>query len=133
MKLINSARDSGWIARLREIAVDPNGFLLSQGLAILDLDEDSELDKLQKLHAKLMDKIEEVRHSLVELRQSSDYELWQPSLKDPGFIDSLADDEIKYLQEEITRLEAEASELAEEIEDLTGSADPFDVEAATSD
>jgi DNA polymerase-3 subunit epsilon len=130
MKLINSARDSGWIARLREIAVDPNGFLLSQGLTILDLDEDSELDKLQKLHSKLMDKIEEVQHSLVELRQSSDYELWQLSLKDSGFIESLADDEIKDLQEEIARLEAEAAELAEEIEYLTGSADPFNAQAA---
>jgi DNA polymerase-3 subunit epsilon len=133
MKLINSARDSGWIARLREIAVDPNGFLLSQGLTVLDLDEDSELDKLQKLHAKLMDKIEEVRHSLVELRQSSDYELWQLSLKDPGFINSLAADEIKDLLEEITRLEVEAAELAVEIEDLTGSADPFEVQVATSE
>jgi len=126
MKLINSARDCGWIARLREIASDPNGFLLSQGLTVLDLDEDSELDKLQKLLTKLQEKIEEVRQSLDELRQSSGYELWQLSLKDPAFIDSLAADEIKDLQEEITRLEAEAAELAAEIEELTGSEDPFD-------
>jgi hypothetical protein len=129
MKLINSARDCGWIARLREIASDPNGFLLSQGLTALDLDEDSELDKLQQLLTKLQEKIEEVRQSLDELRQSSDYELWQLSLKDPAFIDSLAADEIRDLQEEIAKLELEAAELAAEIEELTGSADPFDTRA----
>lgn len=129
MKLINSARDCGWIARLREISSDPNGFLLSQGLTALDLDEDSELDKLQQLLAKLQDKIEEVRQSLDELRLSSDYELWQLSLKDPGFLDNLASDEIKDLQDEITKLEAEAAELAAEIEEFTGFADPFDTRA----
>ena len=70
-----------------------------------------------------------MRQSLDELRQSSDYELWQLSLKDPAFIDSLAADEIRDLQEEIAKLELEAAELAAEIEELTGSADPFDTRA----
>ena len=130
MKLINSARDSGWIGRLREIASDPNGFLLSQGFAALDLREDSEIDKLLKLVEKLNEKIQQTQDSLNQLRQSSGYELWQLSLKDPNFIKTIATDQIKDLQAEIIKLEAESVALAVEIEQLTETPDPFEAHAA---
>jgi DNA polymerase-3 subunit epsilon len=130
MKLINSARDSGWIDRLREIASDPNGFLLSQGFAELDLREDSEINKLLKLVEKLNEKIQQTQDSLNQLRQSSGFELWQLSLKDPNFINTIASDQIKDLQAEIVKLEAEAVALAVEIEQLTETPDPFEAHAA---
>ena len=129
MKLINSARDSGWIDRLREIASDPNGFLQSQGFATLDLREDSEIDKLLHLVEKLNEKIQQTQDLLNQLRQSSGYELWQLSLKDSSFIKTIAADQIKVLQVEITKLESEANNLAAEIEHLTETPDPFDDQA----
>lgn len=132
MKLINSARDAGWVERLREIARDANGFLISLGLTALDLHEDSELDKLQQLVEKLTAKIQEVQESLDQLRQSSGYELWQLSLKDPDFINRIAADQINDLQAEIAKLEAEADALAAEIEELTGTSDPFNAQATPS-
>lgn len=129
MKLINAARDSGQIDRLREIARDPNGFLLSQNLTTLDLHEDSEYDKLQLLLERLQQKIQEVQQSLDQLRQSSGYELWQLSLNDPNFIKDLAADQIKELEAEISELQAEANTLAGEIKTMTGKSDPFEPHA----
>ena len=126
MKMINSAKDMGWIERLREIARDPNGFLQSQGFSAIDLGEDTELDKLQLLYEKLIERVEQVKAALDQLRKSSGYEIWQLSLKDTSFIEKVAADQINDLNNEIAKLEAEADSLATEIEMLTGKPDPVD-------
>jgi hypothetical protein len=50
---INQARDEGNIELLREIADDPNTFILRQGWGALDLTEEVEIKALHKLYASL--------------------------------------------------------------------------------
>ncbi|NCA89996.1 MAG: exonuclease [Gammaproteobacteria bacterium] len=125
MQEINQARDRGDIARLREIANDPNGFLLRQGLSGLDLSDDAELAKLRSLYAALQARILSTLEELDRLRASGDYELYQLSQESPVVLATLADQQAAELTPEITVLEAEAARLKAEIESLTG-ADPFD-------
>ncbi len=125
MQEINQARDRGDIARLREIANDPNGFLLRQGLGGLDLSDDAELAKLRPLHAALQARILATLEELDRLRASGDYELYQLNREHPDFLQTLADQQAVELTAEIAGLEAEAIQLAQEIEGLTGAADPF--------
>ena len=90
----------------------------------LDLQEDSELERLQLLLAKLKLTIGEARPALDQLRQSEKHGLWQLRIKDAPDSSSFASDQIKELQLEISALEGEAASLAAEaeIEELTGSA-----------
>ncbi len=125
MQEINQARDCGDIARLREIANDPNGFLLRQGLSGLDLSDDAKLAKLQPLYAALQAHILTTLEDLDRLCASGDYELYQLSQERPDVLATLADQQAEELAAEITGLEAGAAQLAVEIESLTG-ADPFD-------
>lgn len=46
---INQARDSGNVERLREIANDPDGFMLRRGLGRLDFADDAEVLQLRRL------------------------------------------------------------------------------------
>ncbi len=125
MQEINQARDRGDIARLQEIADDPNGFLLRQGLGSLDLSDDAELAKLRQLYASLQAHILSTLAELERLRESGDYELYQLSRERPDFLQSVADQQAEELAAEIATLETEAAQLAEEIESLTGAVDPF--------
>ncbi len=125
MQEINQTRDRSDIARLREIANDPNGFRLCQGLSGLDLCDDAEMAKLRPLYAALQARILTTLEELDRLRASADYELYQLSQERPDVLATLADQQAEELAAEITGLEAEAAQLALEIESLTG-ADPFD-------
>ena len=124
---INQARDRGDIQRLREIANDPNGFLLREGWGALDFGEDAELVKLRRLYETLQERILGTLEELERLRESSDYELYQLSRKRPEFLQEIADQQAQEITAEIVELETEADQLAQEIESLTGSGDPFPV------
>ena len=87
---INHAKDNGDIETLREIAEDPEGFLLRKGWANLDFSDITELAQLKRLHETLQREIAEVAESLKGLRASPDYELCQLAEKKPGVLDELA-------------------------------------------
>jgi DNA polymerase III epsilon subunit-like protein len=125
MQEINEARDRGDIVKLREIANDPNGFLLGQGLNSLDFDDDAELAKLRRLYETLQARILDVLEALERLRESSEYELYRLSRERPDVVQEVADRLAEEIGAEIAALEAEAAQLAAEIEGLTGVADPF--------
>ena len=125
MQEINQARDRGDIARLREIANDPNGFLLRQGCGNLEFDDDAQLAKLRQLYETLQARILTTMEELARLRESGDYELYQLSRERPDFLQVIADQQAGEIAAEIADLEVEARQLAEEIESLTGSRDPF--------
>ncbi len=72
---INLAKDNGDIETLREIAEDPQGFILRQGWANLDFSDVEELAQLRRLHETLQKEIAAVTESLKHLRESPDYEL----------------------------------------------------------
>jgi DNA polymerase III epsilon subunit-like protein len=118
--VINRAKDSGDIETLREIAEDPHGFILRQGWASLDFSEEAELTQLRRLYETLQLEIIGVIESLVQLRESPEYELRQLSEKKPGVLDELAVERAKVLEKERAELEQEAERLAGEIEELAG-------------
>ena len=112
---INQAKDIGDIETLREIAEDPQGFMLRQGWAHLDFGDDEELTQLRRLHETLKKEIAVVTESLKQLRESPDYELCQLREQKPGVLDGLAAEQTKQLEAEIVELEKQAAQLASEI------------------
>lgn len=119
---INQAKDNGDIETLREIAEDPQGFMLRQGWATLDFKDEEELAQLKKLHETLQKEILAIKESLKELRESSDYELCQLAEQKPGILDELAAERAKQLETENAELESQAERLAREIKTLGGTA-----------
>lgn len=85
----------------------------------------AELAKLRRLYAALQARILTTLEELDRLRASSDYEFYQLSRERPDFLQKFADQQAAELTAEIAGLEAEAIQLAQEIEGLTGAADPF--------
>ena len=117
---INQAKDTGDIETLREIADDPEGFLLRKGWAKLDFSDQEELAQLRRLHDTLQKEIAAVTESLKELRSSPDYELCQLAEQKPGILDELAAERAKQLEVDNAELELQAERLAEEIKQLGG-------------
>ncbi|MGB7768662.1 MAG: DUF6804 family protein [Verrucomicrobiia bacterium] len=126
---INQAKDIGDIETLREIADDPQGFMLRQGWASLDFGDVEELAQLRRLHETLQKEIASVTESLKHLRDSPDYELCQLSEQTPGVLDELAAERTKQLETEIVELEKQAEQLANEIKKLTTQTPPPDKRA----
>jgi hypothetical protein len=118
---INQAKDTGDIETLREIAEDPEGFLLRKGWANLDFSDKEELTQLKRLHETLLKEIAAVTESLKELRESPDYELCQLAEQKPGVLDELAAERAKQLEVENAELEKQAEQLAKEIKQLSKS------------
>jgi hypothetical protein len=115
---INRAKQEGDIELLREIASDPNGFILRQGWTRLDFSDANEIESLRKLletlHAEIVNKLE----ALNNLHESSDYELYQLSSRQPGLLDEAGADLAKAISAEIAQLETEAEKLKSEIAEL---------------
>jgi hypothetical protein len=118
---INLAKDKGDIETLREIAEDPEGYLLRRGWATLDFSDQEELAQLKRLHETLQKEIVAVTESLKQLRASPDYELCQLADQKPGVLDELAAERAKQLEIENAELEKQAEELAEKIKKLSGA------------
>jgi DNA polymerase-3 subunit epsilon len=122
MQTVNQARDCGDIKTLREIAKDPNDFLLSRGLTALDFSDEAELNQLRRLYDSLQARILSVLDDLETLRDSSGYALYQLSRDKPEFIEQVAAQQAEDIAAEIAALEDEAERLQQEIEGLTGTA-----------
>jgi len=122
---INTANDRVDIKRLREIAEDPQGFLVRQGWGSLDFEDDAHLTKLRQHYENLQAQILSTLGRLAELRESSDYELYRLSREREEFIREIADQQAEELVAEITQMENEAQQLAEGIGALSGTEDLF--------
>ena len=125
MQEVNQARHRGNIERVREIVNDPNGFLLRQGLGSLDLSDEAGLAKLRQLYETLQARILGLLDELERLRKSGEYELYRLSRERSDFVLEVADQQAEEIASEIGELGAEAAQLAEEIEGLTGAEAPF--------
>ncbi len=123
--VINRAKEEGDIDLLREIANDPHGFILRQGWTSLDFSDDLEIKTLRKLLATLQLEIVNMIESLNKLHESSEYELYKLSIKQPGLLQRVANEQINAIAAEIVELETEAERLKAEIVELTGADDPF--------
>lgn len=115
MKLVNQAKDAGDINVLRDIAEKPNHFLESTCRRSIDLDGSSEFESLQLLYINLQEKLEELQKRLDEFRSTSDYELWKLCEHESDLLNAIANEQIRDLEKEALRLEAECGLLADEI------------------
>ena len=121
---INQARENGDIARLREIANDPHGFILRSGWVSLDFDDSDEASSLRRLLDTLRLEILTTLDLQNDLHESSEFTLYQLSVKKPGLLEEVAAAQVKVLEKEIALLEVKAEQLKVEIAELTGDAGP---------
>ena len=119
---INQARDRGDIQRLREIAQNPDAFLLKHGMTPLSQDESTDVLRLRTLLDSLQQRVLESLEALNDLRETSGYELQQRIQQDSDFFAATVAEHIQALEAEMAALETEAAQLADEIEGLTGVA-----------
>lgn len=115
---INRARDAGDIDRMREIANDPQGFVVRQGWGSVALDDSEELDQLKHLYEALEGQVITLLEALDTLRQSAEYELHQLTSAQPDYLTQVAKAQLQSLEEENKVLEAELERLEMEIRDL---------------
>jgi hypothetical protein len=121
---INTAKDSGDLETLRQIADDPTGYVLRHGWTAIDLGDSDELEQLQKLFNSLEAEIIAVIEATDALKESPDYELYQITEREPEVFERVVERQIAGIEEELTGLKAEAERLAKEIEELTGADAP---------
>jgi hypothetical protein len=117
---INQARDQGDLDRLRDIAADPNDFLLRQGMSGLDFGDEDGAPRLRRLYEGLQAQILEAIQNLTALRESADHELYSSSSRDPQWLQEISNVHAEGLRAEIAQFGREAANLADEIETLTG-------------
>jgi hypothetical protein len=120
---INQARDEGNIELLREIAVDPDGFMLRQGWGALNLTEEVEIKALHKLYASLQLEILNLLEMLNQLHESPEHELLTLGQKKPQLVEEIAAQQRKAISDEIAALNEEAARLQREIDELSAAGD----------
>ncbi|MEO6785105.1 MAG: hypothetical protein ABI318_03140 [Chthoniobacteraceae bacterium] len=121
---INHAKDSGDIGTLRQIAEDPQRFILRQGWAGLDFREEEQAARLRKLWESLELKILAVLEATNRLRESPEFELLGLTAKEPALFDRVVAKHTAALEKEIAGLTSEAEKLAAEIAELTSQIAP---------
>lgn len=117
---INQARERGDIELLREIARDPNAFLLKHGQVVLSQESSEDVARLRTLFDALQQRILETLEALNSLHETPGYELHQRGQEDETFFENAVTEHRTALEVEIDGLKEEAAGLAEEIEGLTG-------------
>ena len=86
---INQARENGDIARLRELAHDPHGFILRAGWASLDFGDAGEVRSLRRLLDTLQLEILTTLESLNDLHESPEFTQCQLSANKPGLLEEV--------------------------------------------
>ncbi len=118
---INEARDAGDVATLREIANDPDGFLLRRGWGRLDFGDERRVAELHRLWQSLEMEIVRVLEATNRLHESAEWELAGLVEKQPEMLDVVVARQVVGLEAEIGKLTSEADVLAREIGELAGS------------
>ena len=117
---INHAKDTGDLDLLREIADDPAAFIRKQGWASIELGDQKEIKALRHLFEMLQIKIAEVIEATEQLKESSDYELYNLAQQNPSILDTVSQRQKEEIQKERERLIKEAQDLEDKIKELTG-------------
>ena len=100
------------------------GFILRQGWAALDFGEEREIAQLRRLWESIELEIIRVLEAGHALKESPDYELHRLTTQTPAFFDETVRRHVESLEKEAAVMENEATQLAKEIEELTGDASP---------
>jgi len=115
---INRAKEERDISQLRQIADDPEGFVLRQGWTWLDFRGADDITSLPVLLGTLYGEIVNKLKALNGLREGPVYELYQLSSVRPGLLDEAAAGVARTVSAEIAQLEAEAEKLESQITEL---------------
>lgn len=118
---INEARDTGNLAVLRAVAENPDAFIADQGWGALGINRDDDHEDMRKLYEAIEIEIVERLETLSKLRESPEYELMKACRAKPELLARVAQDQTTALVAEIAQLQAQADQLAVEIEELTGT------------
>ena len=86
---INEARDAGDVATLREVANDPDGFLLRRGWVRLDFGDERRVAELHRLWQSLEMEIVRVLEAANRLHESAEWELAGLVEKQPEMLDGV--------------------------------------------
>ena len=86
---INEARDVGDVATLREVANDPDGFLLRRGWVRLDFGDERRVAELHRLWQSLEMEIVRVLEAANRLHESAEWELAGLVEKQPEMLDGV--------------------------------------------
>lgn len=106
MAEINCAREAGDIARLREIANDPEGFMARQGWGFVAFDDNDSVDQLKHLYETLEGEIISILESIEALHGSNDFELYQLVSAQPEFLEQLVSEQSQEIEAENAALTA---------------------------
>ena len=117
---INTAKDTGDLETLRQIADDPAGYILRQGWMAIELGDNDELDQLQQLFNSLEAEIIAVIEATNALNETPDFELYRITEKDPEIFERVVAQQISALDTELAELKTEAERLEREIVELCG-------------
>lgn len=117
---INTAKDSGDLETLRQIADDPLGYVMRQGWSAIEFGDSDELEQMQKLFNSLEAEIIAVIEATDALKESPAYELYQITEREPEVLESVVQKQIEGINEELTRLKTDADRLKKEIAELSG-------------
>jgi hypothetical protein len=115
---VNCARDAGDINRLREIADDPQGFMVRQGWGRVALEYSEQHDRLRHLHEALEGRVISLLEALDTLHESAEYELHKLASSQPDFLLKVAESQSQDLEEEIKVLDGEMKKIDLEINEL---------------
>ncbi len=86
----------------------------------IDLGDTDELEQLQKLFNSLEAEIIAVIEATDALKESSDYELYQITKREPEVFERVIEQQIAGIEVELAELKSEAGRLEREIEELSG-------------
>ena len=117
---INTAKDSGDLETLRQIADDPLGYVLRQGWTAIEFGDSDELEQMQKLFNSLEAEIISVIEATDALKESPAYELYQFTEREPEVLERVVEQQIEGINEELTKLKTDAERLKKEITELSG-------------
>jgi DNA polymerase III epsilon subunit-like protein len=121
---INTAKDSGDLDTLRQIANDPLAYILRRGWTAIDFGDSDELEQMQKLFNSLEAEIIAVIEATDALKESPAYELYQITEREPEVLERVVEQQIEGINEELTRLKTDAERLKKEIAELSGDDAP---------
>jgi DNA polymerase III epsilon subunit-like protein len=118
--VINHARDIGDIKTLREIAADPNAYMLRQGWNAPSRGAVADVERLREIYEAVSLQIIDQIDQFDQLRESNAYQILEFCRKNAEGFEQLVVNHKQMLQAEIEKLKDEADRLLSQITELTG-------------
>ncbi len=120
MAVINAAKASGDLERLREIGENPEVYMAENGFAELDLSDLIEIESLERMLENLTELIKKIEGELEKFRESAEFILMEKVAVDESILREVFRERSGEAESEIEELEAESNRLESAKIELTG-------------